>query len=176
MLAKADEVLFAVNATGRVCYLSSGSSSTSSSNEITKWLELPYVGLDFKRVSCATPSGSSTSRTPTASANNGGTSSGSGGRLWAIGGDHQIYVLVFGVEVPIRVREVCYENQRWNPIDGFCKNLLPTDRPQFSNAEGTQKRNKDAIKLPTLAWSWDSEWYVDTNFNGKALDKDVRPF
>ena len=66
-------VLFGVNSSGRVLFLSADSS---------RWTELPYLGLDFKRVSAA------------------------GNSLWAIGGDHQVYVFVFGVEVPIRVKEV----------------------------------------------------------------------
>ena len=41
-----------------------------------------YLGIEFKRASAAKNS------------------------LWAIGGDHQLYVMVFGVEVPIRNKEV----------------------------------------------------------------------
>ena len=58
-------------------------------------------------------------------------------------------------------------------MDGFCNSLLPTDRPKFSSIDGLQDRAKDKLKLPTLAWQWESEWYIDTNFNGKALDKEV---
>ena len=112
-----------------------------------RWIELPYLGIEFKRVAAI------------------------GDTLWAIGGDHQIYVCKFGVEVPIRVQEVTYENQRWNPIDGFSANLLPTDRPNFSTIDGTIARPKSGVKLPSLAWQWESEWYVDSNFNGKTLDK-----
>ena len=83
----------------------------------------------------------------------------------------QIYVCKFGVEVPIRIQEVTYENQRWNPIDGFSANLLPTDRPNFSSIDGTIARPKNGVKLPSLAWQWEMEWYVDCNFNGKNLDK-----
>ena len=66
-----------------------------------------------------------------------------------------------------------YENQRWTPVNGFSSSLLPTDRPVFSSADGRAARNKKDVKLPTLAWQWESEWYVDTNFNGTQLDKDV---
>ena len=67
------QVLFGVNSSGRVLYLSQDSS---------RWIELPYLGLDFKRLSVV------------------------GNVLWAIGGDHQVYLYVFGLEVPIRVKEV----------------------------------------------------------------------
>jgi len=36
-------------------------------------------------------------------------------------------------QVPVRVVEEAYENQRWNPVDGFCDKLLPTDRHAFSS-------------------------------------------
>lgn len=69
----ANQVLFGVNSSGRVLYLGTDSS---------RWIELPYLGLDFKRLSVV------------------------GNVLWAIGGDHQVYLQVFGLEVPIRVKEV----------------------------------------------------------------------
>ncbi len=130
-----------MSSNGRVLHLSKDSS---------RWLEIPYLGIDFKRVSAA------------------------GDSLWAIGGDHQVYVCKFGVEVPVRAQEHTYENQRWNPVDGFCNSLLPTDRPRFSSADGTAARRKNDVKLPSLAWQWESDWYVDTNFNGKTLEKEVR--
>ena len=60
----------------------------------TSWKEFEYLGLEFKRVSAAK------------------------NVIWAIGGDHQIYVFVYGIEVPIRAKETFYENERWNPIEG----------------------------------------------------------
>ena len=77
---KAGSVIFAVNSSGRVFGL--------RSDKDFKWTELPYLGIDFKRVSSSHNS------------------------LWALGGDHQVYVCVFGVEIPIRVKEETYENQR----------------------------------------------------------------
>ena len=47
---------------------------------------MTYLGIEFKRASAANNS------------------------LWAVGGDHQLYVMVFGVEVPIRVKEVSVDN------------------------------------------------------------------
>lgn len=57
--------------------------STSSS----MWRELQYVGQEFKKLS-AVPH-----------------------FLWAVGGDHQIYVYVHGLDIPIRVKEESYENE-----------------------------------------------------------------
>ena len=67
-------------------------------------------------------------------------------------------MFVYGVEVPIRVKEVVYENERWNPLDGFSSNLLPTDRSHFSNMEGTVAREKNKVHLPTMAWQWEGDW------------------
>ena len=71
--------LFAVNSSGRILGL--------RSEKDFKWTELPYLGIDFKRISATNNS------------------------LWALGGDHQIYVCVFGIEIPIRVKEETFENQ-----------------------------------------------------------------
>jgi len=117
----------------------------SLSKDEGKWRELDYLGIEFKRVSA------------------------SRNVLWAVGGDHQVYVFVYGVELPIRVKEITYENERWNPMEGFCSKLLPTDRSRFSNMGGTQAREKDSLHLPTMAWIWDDEWHVDTLFNGVQL-------
>merc|ERR1712013_302367 len=106
----------------------------SLSKDEGKWREFDYLGIEFKRVSA------------------------SKNVVWAVGGDHQVYVFVYGVEVPIRVKEVTYENERWNPMEGFCAKLLPTDRPNFSNMAGTMAREKDSMHLPTMAWIWDDEW------------------
>lgn len=51
------------------------------------WRELPYVGQEFKKLS-AVPH-----------------------FLWGIGGDHQVYVYVHGLDIPIRVREESFENE-----------------------------------------------------------------
>lgn len=51
------------------------------------WRELPYLGVEFKRVSAHETV------------------------IWALGGDHQVYVYVYGSSVPIRVCEEAYENQ-----------------------------------------------------------------
>jgi len=111
----------------------------------SSWQELQYLGVEFKRISAAK------------------------NVIWAIGGDHQVYVFVYGIEVPIRVKESYYENQRWNPLDGFCNNLLPTDRPRFSSIDGTLERSPETIHPPTMAWTWDDDWHIETLFNGHQL-------
>ena len=84
------------------------------------WRELQYMGVEFKRASAAS------------------------NVVWAIGGDHQVYVYVYGLEVAIRVKECVYENQRWNPVNGFSDQLLPTDRPQWSSVCGLKETTRQA--------------------------------
>ena len=64
-----------------------------------------------------------------------------------------------------------YENQRWNPMDGFSgTKLLPTDRAAYSTADGLQERSKESLRLPSMAWQWESNWYLETSFNREKLD------
>ena len=88
---KPGSTLFAVNSSGRILGL--------RSDKDFKWTELPYLGIDFKRISATNNS------------------------LWALGGDHQIYVCVFGIEIPIRVKEETFENQTW-PREEFCNSII----------------------------------------------------
>lgn len=112
------------------------------------WRELDYLGIEFKRLSAHESV------------------------LWALGGDHQVYVFVYGSSVPIRVCEESYENQRWNPIEGFTGVLLPSDRSNFSSADGLKSRVLSTITLPTLAWSWESPWHLHYTHEGQALEKE----
>ncbi|KAK4880363.1 hypothetical protein RN001_008509 [Aquatica leii] len=112
----------------------------------TVWRELPYVGQEFKKLS-AVPH-----------------------FLWALGGDHQVYVYVHGLDIPIRVREESYENERWIPIEGFTARLLPTDRYHFSNADGTTDRSIDKIRLSSMAWQWEGDWQLELTLAGQPLD------
>ncbi|XP_014281223.1 tectonin beta-propeller repeat-containing protein [Halyomorpha halys] len=114
----------------------------------TKWREFPYLSLDFKQIS-AVPH-----------------------FLWALGGDRQIYLHVHGLDIPIKVKEESYENQRWYPLDGFSKRLLPTDRYQFSNLDGSVDRTLEKIRVPSMAWQWESEWHIETTLDGEPLDHD----
>ncbi|BES95319.1 DysFN [Nesidiocoris tenuis] len=114
----------------------------------TKWREFPYLGLDFKTVS-AIPH-----------------------FLWAVGSDRQIYVHVHGLDIPIRIKEESYENQRWTPFGGFSNSLLPTDRWQFSSEDGLTDRSLEKIRVPSMAWQWEGEWKIETVMNGEPLDHD----
>ncbi|XP_014095584.2 tectonin beta-propeller repeat-containing protein [Bactrocera oleae] len=126
---------------------SEGRVYTLSTNSAA-WREFPYLGLEFKKIA-AVPH-----------------------FVWAIGGDRQVYVYVYGLDVPIRVKEESYENERWLPIEGFSKKLLPTDRYKFSSVDGGVERNIDKIRLPSMAWQWDGEWHLDLDMDGQQLNED----
>ncbi|XP_045397278.1 tectonin beta-propeller repeat-containing protein 1 isoform X4 [Lemur catta] len=103
--------------------------------------------LEFKRVSAATQC------------------------CWGIACDNQVYVYVCASDVPIRRREEAYENQRWNPMGGFCEKLLLSDRWPWSDVSGLQHRPLDGVALPSPHWEWESDWYVDENFGGEPTEK-----
>lgn len=128
--------LWAVDSVGRVHTLSTGGA---------RWQELPYSGVDLKRVS-ALPS-----------------------CAWGIGSNHRVYMYLAQSDVPVRVPEVTYENQRWNPKEGFCTRLLPTDRPAWSSKDGLEARYKDSIHLPSSGWQWEGHWYLEDNVDGQLL-------
>lgn len=92
--------------------------------------------------------------------------------LWAVGGDRQIYLHVHGLEIPIRVKEESYENERWLPLEGFSSRLLPTDRYHFSSQDGTKDRSIDRIRLPSMAWQWEGDWQLELTLDGQPLDHD----
>ena len=92
--------------------------------------------------------------------------------LWAICGDHQVYLRLES-DVPIRIREEAYENQRWNPVDGFCNKLLPTDRPCYSSQDGLTNRDLTKITLPSQAWVWDDQWHLELLHDGQHLETEV---
>lgn len=112
------------------------------------WREFMYLGLEFKQLS-AVPH-----------------------FMWAIGGDRQVYVHVHGLDIPIRIKEETYENERWLPLEGFSGRLLPTDRYNFSNQDGTIDRSRDKVKLPSMAWQWEGDWQIETTLDGQPLDHD----
>uniref|UniRef100_A0A8C9W4Q9 Tectonin beta-propeller repeat-containing protein 1 n=1 Tax=Scleropages formosus TaxID=113540 RepID=A0A8C9W4Q9_SCLFO len=90
---------------------------------------------------------------------------------WAIACDHQIYLNVHASDVPIRYKEETYENQRWNPVDGFSDRLLPSDRWQWSDMTGLKHQPLDSFQLPSENWEWEADWYVDENFGGEPTEK-----
>ena len=113
------------------------------------WREFLYLGLEFKKLS-AVPH-----------------------FIWAIGGDRQVYLHVHSLDVPIRVKEICFENERWYPISGgFSQTLLPTDRPRFSSEDGLVDRDIEKVRLPSMAWQWDLEWSLECTLDGEPLDHD----
>ncbi|XP_015595651.1 tectonin beta-propeller repeat-containing protein [Cephus cinctus] len=114
----------------------------------TMWREFMYLGLEFKQLS-AVPH-----------------------FMWAIGGDRQVYVHVHGLDIPIRIKEETYENERWLPLEGFSGRLLPTDRYNFSNQDGSVDRSRDKVKLPSMAWQWEGDWHIETTLDGQPLDHD----
>ncbi|XP_066545328.1 tectonin beta-propeller repeat-containing protein 1 [Amia ocellicauda] len=90
---------------------------------------------------------------------------------WGIACDHQIYLYVHSSDVPIRYQEETYENQRWNPVDGFCERLLPSDRWQWSDVTGLKHQPLDGFELSSEHWEWEADWYVDENFGGEPTEK-----
>lgn len=66
-----------------------------------------------------------------------------------------------------------YSCQRWNPVDGFSERLLPSDRWQWSDVTGLQHQPLDSFQLPSSSWEWESDWYVDENFEGEPTEKEV---
>ncbi|XP_028844606.1 tectonin beta-propeller repeat-containing protein 1-like [Denticeps clupeoides] len=90
---------------------------------------------------------------------------------WGIAGDNQIYLNVHASDLPIRYQEETYENQRWNPVDGFSDRLLPSDRWQWSDVTGLQHQPLDSFQLLSDNWEWEGDWYVDENFGGDPTDK-----
>ena len=112
------------------------------------WREFLYLGLEFKKLS-AVPH-----------------------FIWAIGGDRQVYVHVHSLDVPIRVCETSFENERWYPPAGWSQTLLPTDRPRFSSEDGIMDRDIQKIRLPSMAWQWDGEWALDCTLGGEPLNHD----
>ncbi|XP_029433095.1 tectonin beta-propeller repeat-containing protein 1 isoform X3 [Rhinatrema bivittatum] len=90
---------------------------------------------------------------------------------WGLACDHHIYLYVHASDLPIRYQEETYENQRWNPVDGFCDRLLPSDRWQWSDVSGLKQQQLDSFQLPSSCWEWESDWYVDENIGGQPTEK-----
>jgi hypothetical protein len=61
-----------------------------------------------------------------------------------------------------RVLVVTYENQRYTLGKSWsAKNLLPTDRAAWTNAEGTIEIRREDCKLPSADWMWENDWQLD---------------
>uniref|UniRef100_A0A672G688 Tectonin beta-propeller repeat-containing protein 1 n=1 Tax=Salarias fasciatus TaxID=181472 RepID=A0A672G688_SALFA len=89
------------------------------------------------------------------------------GRCWGIGCDHHVYLNMMPSETSIRYREETYENQRWNPVDGFTDTLLPTDRWPWSDVTGMNPQPLHSFQLPSRSWEWEGDWYVDQSCGGE---------
>lgn len=89
------------------------------------------------------------------------------GRCWGIGCDHHVYLNMVPSETSIRYREETYENQRWNPVDGFTDTLLPTDRWPWSDVTGMNPQPLHSFQLPSRSWEWEGDWYVDQSCGGE---------
>ncbi|XP_020793345.2 tectonin beta-propeller repeat-containing protein 1 [Boleophthalmus pectinirostris] len=92
------------------------------------------------------------------------------GRCWGIGCDHHVYLNIMPSETPIRYREETYENQRWNPVDGFTDVLLPTDRWPWSDVTGLNQQPLHSFQLPSRSWEWEGDWYVDQSCSGEPSE------
>uniref|UniRef100_A0A3B4TLW8 Tectonin beta-propeller repeat-containing protein 1 n=1 Tax=Seriola dumerili TaxID=41447 RepID=A0A3B4TLW8_SERDU len=90
---------------------------------------------------------------------------------WGIACDNKIYLNVHASDLPVRYQEETYENQRWNPVDGFSERLLPSDRWQWSDVTGLQHQPLDSFQLPSNSWEWEGDWYADENFEGEPTEK-----
>ncbi|RUS72281.1 hypothetical protein EGW08_019953, partial [Elysia chlorotica] len=91
--------------------------------------------------------------------------------VWAVGHDHRPYLYVLSSDVPIRIPETTYENQRWSPFYGFSKkSLLRSDRYSWSDESGTVERPKESVRLPSSHWEWDGEWMIDDNLRGEVVE------
>ncbi|XP_056107468.1 tectonin beta-propeller repeat-containing protein 1 [Rhinichthys klamathensis goyatoka] len=86
---------------------------------------------------------------------------------WGIGCDHHVYLHVYPSQVPIRHQEETYENQRWNPVEGFTDTLLPTDRWQWTDESGSIPQPLHSFELPSANWEWEGDWYVDDESCGR---------
>lgn len=57
-------------------------------------------------------------------------------------------------------------------MNGFCSQLLPTDRSHFSTEDGLTNRPKESFQLPSEdLWVWESEWQLENTFNNELLDE-----
>uniref|UniRef100_A0A671R3A9 Tectonin beta-propeller repeat containing 1a n=1 Tax=Sinocyclocheilus anshuiensis TaxID=1608454 RepID=A0A671R3A9_9TELE len=90
---------------------------------------------------------------------------------WSIACDHNIYLYVHASDVLVRYQEETFENQRWNPVDGFSDRLLPSDRWQWSDVTGLKHQPLGDFQLPSENWEWEADWYVDENFGGEPTEK-----
>jgi hypothetical protein len=53
---------------------------------------------------------------------------------------------------------------------GWSDRLLPTDRPPWSDYNGTAAKSMEEVALPDdkRHWDWVDEWHVDSRLRGDA--------
>lgn len=56
--------------------------------------------------------------------------------------------------------ERVYENERYVPIAGWRKPSLPTDRYEFTDISGRERRPMESVELPA-GWRWATNWRID---------------
>ena len=61
-----------------------------------------------------------------------------------------------------------YENQRFFPITGWSKHLLPTDRAAWSTEDGSKQARKEDVVLP-FGWKWVDDWKIEVT---QSTDKE----
>ncbi|XP_033117761.1 tectonin beta-propeller repeat-containing protein 1-like isoform X2 [Anneissia japonica] len=104
------------------------------------------------------------------------------GIVWGIGMDHTPWVYTggygggifkgidsstVGINTQTDTKNIyIYENQRWNPIEGFSYRGFPTDRYTWSNESGRQDCSMEKVNPPSQHWNWITDWTVDFNISG----------
>lgn len=58
-------------------------------------------------------------------------------------------------------------------MEGFSNRLFPMDRYQFSSVDGLVDRSLSKVRLPSMAWQWESDWHLEHSLDGQPLDHDV---
>ncbi|CAJ0919955.1 unnamed protein product, partial [Mesorhabditis belari] len=80
--------------------------------------------------------------------------------VFAIDRGGHVYVFSTQTHLAIRQTVTTYSNQRWYPVIGWCSHTLPTDRPTFSNHDGTQRLTFESFSLRSDGWRWEEPWLV----------------
>lgn len=95
--------------------------------------------------------------------------SGHNGVTWGVGSDGKAYVYSGTDEKKTKYEQkttmehFIYENQRWNPVEGYTDRLLPSDRWHWSDESGMYDCSKENYRLPSLSCKWLDDWTIDYN-------------
>lgn len=97
------------------------------------------------------------------------------GHAWVITTDGSMFVSAnvedTSPDAPDTVRVTTYENQRWwvSPR-GWSSNMLPSDRPAWSDETGLTALPFGSFELPSARWVWTNNWELIT---GPHTDPEV---